>query len=95
MRPIIKSVCAESRDEAVQEEVIETLKLHKNEERKEKFSNNQLMAFDIPLTIGYNMGWNKRSLGHMYNSISGCGVIVGGHTKKSKLQINIKVLLIL
>ena len=53
MRPIIKSVCAESMDEAVQEEVIETLKLHKNEERKEKKSlatiNLRLLISHLPL----------------------------------------------
>ena len=75
MRSIIKIISAALMDEVVQEEVIETLKLDKNEKRREKFSYNQLTAFDIPLTIGYNMGWNKRSLDHMYNSISGHGVI--------------------
>ena len=36
----------------------------------------------IGITVSYDMGWNKRSSGRTYNSLSGHGFFVGGYSKK-------------
>ena len=36
----------------------------------------------IGLTVSYDMGWNKRSSGHIYNSLSGHAFIIGAHTRR-------------
>ena len=76
----MKEICEESMKESSEEEVRLTVKGDK--EKEERYANNQLAEFEIPLTIGYDMGWNKRSSGRFYNSISGHGIMVGGYSKK-------------
>ena len=34
----------------------------------------------VGLTVTYDMGWNKRSSGHIYNSLSGHAFIIGAFT---------------
>lgn len=34
------------------------------------------------LTVAYDMGWQKRSSGRKYDSLSGVGAVVGNKTKK-------------
>ena len=36
----------------------------------------------IGLTVGYDMGWSKRSSGHKYDSMSGHAFLVGSRSKK-------------
>ena len=82
MRSIVKGICLRSMDEALHNEVEKVLQDDETNERKEMLNNNQLKPFDVPITIGYDMGWNKRSSGRLYNSISGHGIMVGARTKK-------------
>lgn len=63
--------------EALESEVLATVGNEKFHEWKEK----KLNASDVKLTISYDMGWNKRSSGNKYDSISGHGFILGKHTK--------------
>ena len=43
---------------------------------------NELPAHANGLTVCYDMGWNKRSSGNRYDSISGHGIAFGAHSKK-------------
>ena len=36
----------------------------------------------VPLTVSFDMGWQKRSNGNRYDSASGHAMLVGGHTKR-------------
>ena len=36
----------------------------------------------VGLTLGYDMGWSKRSSGNRYDSLSGHAFLVGGHSRK-------------
>ena len=53
-----------------------------NEIRFDKWKCGELLPSDVHLTVGYDMGWNKRSSGHKYDSSSGHGFLVGGRNKK-------------
>ena len=53
-----------------------------SEDLYKKWLKKKNTANEIKLTISYEMGWNKRSSGHKYDSISGHGFVVGGFTKK-------------
>lgn len=88
MRPSIKEICNKSMEDALREEVM--LMLEGDVDNTQKFVNNELTCFDFPLTVGYDMGWNKRSSGNIYNSISGHGTMVGGYTKKVLQYSNVR-----
>ena len=87
VRPTIKKLTQQSIDDALAEEIKETIKAEKpprarkalleSFEKKEGFNKN-----DAPLTVCYDMGWNKRSSGTRYDSISGHGLMIGGYSKK-------------
>ena len=55
--------------------------------------NDTDTTIPIPLlTVSYDMGWQKRSSGHAYNSRSGHGLIIGKTPRKyltMKLKVNI------
>ena len=48
----------------------------------EELNKEKLPKEKVPLTISYDMGWNKRSSGTRYDSVSGHGIMIGGYTKK-------------
>ena len=78
IRPLIKAISDDSMLLAREEEIKATHGENKLVEYLEKKTKPE----DVPLTVSYDMGWNKRSSGHKYDSISGHGMIMGGLTKK-------------
>jgi len=90
MRLKIKEICVESMEEALEEEV--RLTINEERDKEERYANNQLTAFDIPLTVGYDMGWNKQSSGRIYNSISGYGIMIWGALEKNhRLSLHLQI----
>jgi putative lipoic acid-binding regulatory protein len=81
--------------EQLQKEIVkitnETMRTCRDEEIKEtsgesglkKYREGKTVANDVKFTVSYNMGWNKRSSGRKYDSISGHGFLMGGHTKNN------------
>jgi len=53
-----------------------------NESLFREYIAKKLDPKDVKLTVSYDMGWNKRSSGHKYDSISGHGFVMGGINKK-------------
>ena len=78
LRKEIVFISDESMEEATAKEVEATV----SEDLYKKWLKKENVRNDIKLTISYDMGWNKRSSGHKYDSISGHGFVVGGLTKK-------------
>ena len=60
----------------------EEVKATVGEEKLVQWKNKEINGKEVLLTVSYNMGWNKRSLGNKYDSVSGHGFILGGITKK-------------
>ena len=67
---------------ALEEEVRVALFQENREEDFQKWKDGELDASHVKITISYDMGWNKRSSGNRYDSISGHGVAIGSLTKK-------------
>ena len=65
--------------DAQNDEIKETLGENMYEEQ---FLQNKLTPAQVPLTVMYEMGWNKRSSGNKYNSISGHAFLIGGNSRK-------------
>ena len=65
-------------EQALEEEVKATV----SAETFELYKNKKSKVNDIELTVSYDMGWNKRSSGHKYDSVSGHGFVLGGMNKK-------------
>ena len=87
LRPTIKKLTQQSIERALKEEIVKTIEEEEKEPtvRKsllEQFKSNALDKEKVPLTICYDMGWNKRSSGTRYDSVSGHGIMIGGYTKK-------------
>ena len=86
IRPTIKKLSQQSIECALEEEIIETIKAEKPPRARicllEKLNKTPIEKEEIPLTICYDMGWNKRSSGTRYDSVSGHGVMIGAYTKK-------------
>ena len=78
IRPFIKALSEKIMREAREKEVLTTIGQEKFIDWKEK----KIPAKDVKLTISYDMGWNKRSSGNKYDSMSGHGFVLGGETKK-------------
>jgi len=78
MRPAIKRISQQCMEKARAEEVLQTIGLERCNDWKEK----KIDAKEVKLTISYDMGWNKRSSGHKYDSMSGHGFVLGGQSKK-------------
>ena len=58
------------------------LEAMKDDEKLRMLNNNNLTTFDVKLTVTYDMGWNKQSSGHRYDSTSGHGLLIGARSKK-------------
>ena len=78
IRSSIKKITNEAMEKAREDEIRCTL----GEEKLVAYKNKLLTPEEVPLTVSYDMGWNKRSSGNKYDSISGHGFIMGGNTKK-------------
>ena len=76
--PYLRKVADRSMEEMLEEEIKATLMEKGMDYDEFKQDNNK----QIGLTILYDMGWNKRSSGNRYDSISGHGFFVGSKTKK-------------
>ena len=77
IRPAIKKISDDCMENARGKEVLATVGEEMYKQWKEKNDPKR-----VPLTVSYDMGWNKRSSGHMYDSVSGHGFILGGLTQK-------------
>ena len=44
--------------------------------------NSETVNDPVALTISYDMGWNKRSSGHRYDSLSGHAFAIGEYTRR-------------
>ena len=86
VRPTIKKLTQQSINEALIEEIKETIQQEKPPRAKRKLlehlEQKEIDKKEIPLTVSYDMGWNKRSSGTRYDSISGHGLMIGGYSKK-------------
>ena len=70
---ITNKIAQEEINKALNEEVEIQLKYQGKEKKRETH----------PLVnVSYDMGWQMRSSGHSYNSLSGHGLMIGEHTKK-------------
>lgn len=78
LRQEIKVVSNGSMKTCREEEISKTV----SKEIFEQYKDNKTKPSDIPLTCSYDMGWNKRSSGRKYDSISGHGFVIGTQTKK-------------
>ena len=79
---IIRDKAKNSIQNALEEEVRLTLKLENRENDFEKWKAKDLDPGTVGVVVAYDMGWNKRSTGTRYDSISGHGVAIGQLTKK-------------
>jgi len=78
IRPVIKKICNESIEKGLDEEVQKT----RTSEDYARWKEGTLPAQANGLTVCYDMGWNKRSSGNRYDSISGHGIVFGAMSKK-------------
>ena len=78
MRPEIVKISDLCMDDARHEEIKKTI----GENLYKDFLQNKLPPSQVPLTVMYDMGWNKRSSGNKYDSMSGHGFLLGGNTRK-------------
>ena len=78
IREEIKSISNDSMIKSRDKEIKATI----GERMFAKFLEKKLDPKDVRLTVSYDMGWNKRSSGHKYDSISGHGFVLGGINKK-------------
>ena len=79
---VIRDESKKSLQKALEEEVLLTLQLEKRDHDFKKWKMKELEADKIGIVVSYDMGWNKRSTGTRYDSISGHGVAIGQLTKK-------------
>ena len=87
VRPTIKELTQQSINRALNGEIEEKIKngdapKSKTEHMLDRLNKKSLEKDDVPLTVCYDMGWNKRSSGTRYDSISGHGLMIGGYSKK-------------
>ena len=75
---IIKKISDKSMADGIDDEV----RLTRTVEDYTKWKNDELPAQANGLTVCYDMGWNKRSSGNRYDSVSGHGIIIGAFSKK-------------
>jgi len=78
LRPIIKKISDDAMKTAIDEEV----KATRTAQDYQKYKRNELPTQSNGLTTCYDMGWNKRSSGNRYDSISGHGILFGARAKK-------------
>jgi len=86
LRPTVKKLSNSAINIALHQEMMMTLEdKYDGEEldrKKDDWNNKRLDNNSNGLTVAYDMGWNKRSTGTRYDSISGHGIMVGGKSKK-------------
>ena len=78
IRPAIIELSEKSMVKVRQDEVLATV----GEDKSNLWKQKKIEPSHVPLTISYDMGWNKRSSGTKYDSISGHGFVLGSRTKK-------------
>ena len=79
----IQAVSEKEMDLAMEMEIKETIMNEKGEKYyKEWVGKAQGYRQKIGLTVSYDMGWNKRSSGHRYDSLSGHAFIIGAYTRR-------------
>ena len=78
MRPEIKRVTDFCMEKARCDEILKTI----GENGYEEFKKGNLKPTQVPRTVMYDMGWNNRSSGNKFDSVSGHGFLVGGNSKK-------------
>ena len=108
----IRTECDLIIQEALGDEIIEALKIKENDEAAVKDWNLEIDLIknkkfeDLPeslgphlLTVSYDMGWQKRSTGRNYDSLSGHGFYVGYSSGKvvraGVLQKNVVIVLLI
>ena len=75
---IIDKISKRSMVSAIDDEI----RLMRSSDEYTKWKNHELPAQANRLTVCYDMGWNKRSSGNRYDSVSGHSIIIGAHSKK-------------
>ena len=79
----IRSVAEKEMELAMVEEIKATILTEKGEEwYDEYFKKSEGEREAIGLTVSFDMGWNKRSSGHKYDSLSGHAFIIGVYTRR-------------
>ena len=79
----IQAVCQNEMQLALELEVKETMIHEHGDEYYNNWKSKKIGARDkVGLTVSYDMGWNKRSSGHRYDSISGHAFIIGAYTRR-------------
>lgn len=78
---LIRNVAYQQCDSALEEEVFLTLEKEGRSEYFEKWKQGEAKNC-VSITACYDMGWNKRSSGHRYDSNSGHAFLIGALTKK-------------
>eukprot|EP00978_Attheya_sp_CCMP212_P000038 scaffold106_cov71-Attheya_sp.AAC.1 len=80
-----RMVATESMLEALNEEIKATIEKNQDVYGMSYDEYTKMSLFDKPiikLTVCFDMGWQKRSSGHRYDSLSGHAFLVGAYTKK-------------
>ena len=67
----LRKVALESMEEVTEEEVRLTIN---NEEQQTQFNKRNL---SLGISVSFEIGWNKRSYGNRYDSLSGHALIIG------------------
>ena len=79
----IRSVAEKEMELAMVEEIKATILTEKGEEwYNQYYAKPEGEREAIGLTVSFDMGWNKRSSGHKYDSISGHAFIIGVYTRR-------------
>ena len=83
------SMIIEAAEETVKEALIEEVRLqYESENREMMYSSycnlpeSERALYPVGINISFDMGWNKRSSGNQYNSLSGHGFAIGQLSKK-------------
>lgn len=80
-----RMVATQSMLEALNEEIKATIEKNQDVYGMSYDEYTKMSLFDKPiikLTVCFDMGWQKRSSGHRYDSLSGHAFLVGAYTKK-------------
>jgi len=75
------SQIVELSDKSMKKALSDEVKSSVSEKLFKEFHNKNNVK-EIKLTVSYDTGWNKRSSGHKYDSISGHGFVMGAIGKK-------------
>ena len=78
IRPEIVDLSEKSMEESRCDEIAATI----GQDKFKDWKNKKIKPEDVKLTVSYDMGWNKRSSGTKYDSMSGHGFVLGSQTKR-------------